>query len=229
MRALAEAIVMGETVALPGAGVPWLDARRSEAIAAFRAKGVPHRRIEEWKYSDLKAALEAANDVPIGTVAWSLPGLSKGVTLFDLADLADAPDGSRPSSGRVQMPAHVGRILRFGAVRLRPSRSEEHAPSRHRSGLNSPHGSCTGADRAGGRRRTHRCRDAGGGHGTAQYRHRGRAGTECAADPYPHRRCSTLHDPGLRRRGARGARCDLSCTSREWRRLAGAPHAAAHA
>jgi Fe-S cluster assembly protein SufD len=43
---------------LPGAGVPWLDARRAEAIKIVRANGVPHRRIEAWKYSDLRNALE---------------------------------------------------------------------------------------------------------------------------------------------------------------------------
>ena len=37
--------------ALPA--TPWLDGRRADAIKAFHAKGVPHRRIENWKYSDL--------------------------------------------------------------------------------------------------------------------------------------------------------------------------------
>ena len=36
-------------------GLP--EARRNEAAALFRARGVPHRRIEDWKYSDLKSAL----------------------------------------------------------------------------------------------------------------------------------------------------------------------------
>ena len=42
------------------APVTWLDARRAEAESRFRALGVPHRRIEEWKYTDLRAALIAA-------------------------------------------------------------------------------------------------------------------------------------------------------------------------
>ena len=42
----------GMTMALPS-----LDTRRAEAAERFRAKGVPHRRIEEWKYSDLRGAL----------------------------------------------------------------------------------------------------------------------------------------------------------------------------
>jgi len=41
----------------PGAGLGWLDARRDAAIKAFARKGVPTRRVEEWKYTDLAAAL----------------------------------------------------------------------------------------------------------------------------------------------------------------------------
>ncbi|MDU6747936.1 MAG: Fe-S cluster assembly protein SufD, partial [Bradyrhizobium sp.] len=38
---------------LPGAGKV-ADIRR-EAFAAFERTGLPHRRIEEWKYTDLRA------------------------------------------------------------------------------------------------------------------------------------------------------------------------------
>ena len=44
---------------LPGAGLAWLDARRAKAMEAFASVGVPHRRVESWKYSDLASALEA--------------------------------------------------------------------------------------------------------------------------------------------------------------------------
>jgi len=52
---------------LPGAGLPWLDARRADAIKLVRAQGIPHRRIEDWKYTDLRSALDGAND--LGKVA----------------------------------------------------------------------------------------------------------------------------------------------------------------
>jgi Fe-S cluster assembly protein SufD len=42
---------------LPGAGLSWLDKRRAEAMAAFAATGVPTRRVEAWKYTDLAASL----------------------------------------------------------------------------------------------------------------------------------------------------------------------------
>ena len=44
---------------LPGAGLPWLDARRLAAIEAFAKTGVPTRRTEAWKYTDLANALSA--------------------------------------------------------------------------------------------------------------------------------------------------------------------------
>ena len=71
--------------------VPWIDARRAEASARFRALGVPHRRIEEWKYSDLRTALDGANDVA-PSAKWELSALPAGVELFDLSNPAGAPD-----------------------------------------------------------------------------------------------------------------------------------------
>lgn len=40
---------------LPGAA----DARRA-AFGRFTAQGLPHRRLEEWKYTDLRAAVKEA-------------------------------------------------------------------------------------------------------------------------------------------------------------------------
>src|SRR6201999_2808678 len=47
---------------LMNAPATWLDERRAEAANRFAALGVPHRRIEDWKYSDLKTAIDGAND-----------------------------------------------------------------------------------------------------------------------------------------------------------------------
>ncbi len=51
---------MFEAVAakLPG-GRAVADARKA-AIGAFAGLGLPHRRIEEWKYTDLRSALKEA-------------------------------------------------------------------------------------------------------------------------------------------------------------------------
>ncbi|HEY6579303.1 MAG TPA: hypothetical protein VIY09_08265, partial [Rhizomicrobium sp.] len=38
---------------------PWLALRRAQALQEFQTRGIPHRRVEEWKYSDLRNVLEA--------------------------------------------------------------------------------------------------------------------------------------------------------------------------
>ncbi len=48
----------GEAAALPGAGLPWLAERRARAAERFGALGLPHRRLEAWKYTDLPRALK---------------------------------------------------------------------------------------------------------------------------------------------------------------------------
>jgi Fe-S cluster assembly protein SufD len=44
---------------LPGVGLGWLEARRRLAMDAFAATGIPTRRVEAWKYTDLANALES--------------------------------------------------------------------------------------------------------------------------------------------------------------------------
>src|SRR6185295_2585285 len=58
--------------------------RKAEAAAVVHSHGVPHRRVEAWKYSDLKAALGEAG---LGAVMaqWLVRDLPAGVELFDLA------------------------------------------------------------------------------------------------------------------------------------------------
>lgn len=43
--------------ALPG---PWLAPMRESGMAQFRADGLPHRRLEAWKYTDLRLLLQQA-------------------------------------------------------------------------------------------------------------------------------------------------------------------------
>ena len=45
---------------LPGAGLAWLDALRGLAMDTFAKAGMPHRRVEAWKYTDIAAALDGA-------------------------------------------------------------------------------------------------------------------------------------------------------------------------
>lgn len=43
---------------LPGAGLAWLDGLRDAALDAFARTGLPTRRMEDWKYVDLRALSE---------------------------------------------------------------------------------------------------------------------------------------------------------------------------
>lgn len=45
---------------LPGSGNAWTDGLRDGAWATYAASGLPHRRVEEWKYTDLRARFDEA-------------------------------------------------------------------------------------------------------------------------------------------------------------------------
>jgi len=101
--ATAEAIFVGPA-RLEGS---WLNERRKNAIEKIRAEGVPNRRAEAWKYSDLKAALEAANDIEVGRIAWALSPLPRDCDLFDLENAAEAPEWVRASLGKSAAEAAI--------------------------------------------------------------------------------------------------------------------------
>jgi Fe-S cluster assembly protein SufD len=65
--------------------------RKTQAAENFRAAGLPNRRLEDWKYTDLKAALGSVSLVDAGAAQWSFEALPDGVELFDLAR-SDAPE-----------------------------------------------------------------------------------------------------------------------------------------
>ena len=85
--------------------------RKAQAAAVVHSHGVPHRRIEEWKYSDLKAVL---GERGLGAVMaeWLVGNLPYGVEVFDLA---------QPNSPAWVM-AHVGRptqnVMRAASLAL---------------------------------------------------------------------------------------------------------------
>ncbi|MGH6876385.1 MAG: Fe-S cluster assembly protein SufD [Rhizomicrobium sp.] len=115
---------------------PWLAPRRARALRDFQARGIPHRRVEEWKYSDLRNALEAPCDAAAEvSVAESAPdrfariaghrlalrdgrfdagsvrtdALPGGIELVDLGEIgADAPDWVIRNLGHVLSGGAVG-------------------------------------------------------------------------------------------------------------------------
>jgi Fe-S cluster assembly protein SufD len=68
-----------------------LTTRRAEALRFYQATGIPHRRIEDWKYTDLRAVL-GDKAIEHGNVRWGLDGLPATVEVFDLK----APDSAAP-------------------------------------------------------------------------------------------------------------------------------------
>jgi Fe-S cluster assembly protein SufD len=78
------------------ASAAWLDERRAQARERFAALGLPHRRIEDWKYSDLRSAVEGANYD--AAAAWSIRKRPEGVEVFDLRQ-GDAPEWVRAHLG----------------------------------------------------------------------------------------------------------------------------------
>src|SRR3954464_877315 len=59
--------------------------RRDEARIIFEGRGLPTRRVEDWKYSDLKAAL-GEDGLGEGAAAARIMGLPPGVECADLAN-----------------------------------------------------------------------------------------------------------------------------------------------
>ena len=75
---------------LPGSRHAAIRTMRDEAIAGFAAKGLPHRRIEEWKYTDLRRLMSEAY----------------------------APDAERPGITAATIEAALGELARIDAFKL---------------------------------------------------------------------------------------------------------------
>lgn len=106
--------------------VPTLETRRSEALDRFRSVGVPHRRVEEWKYTDLKSALDVEDVAHAGALAWSIDSLPDGVEMVDLAGGETPTDWVEQNLGMIGgegvMSAATLAFVRAGAA-LRVSRN----------------------------------------------------------------------------------------------------------
>ena len=98
-------------------GLPF--ARREQAVSHFRSAGIPTRRVEDWKYSDLVKAL-GETALSEETASWKLGALPAGVEMFDLAD-ANAPDWVKTHLGSLKENALSAASLAYanGGVALR--------------------------------------------------------------------------------------------------------------
>ena len=70
---------------LPGSAA--VRSTRTAAIETFKKKGLPHRRIEEWKYTDLRSAIADAAAPGISSEASSVDAAALSAALGSLADI----------------------------------------------------------------------------------------------------------------------------------------------
>lgn len=97
---------LSERAATRGAEPTWIAARRQAGAARFEALGFPDRKVEAWKYTDVRgiargdfALAEAAEFSPAGAAALTLPIAAHRLTFVDgvfapaLSDLGELPAG----------------------------------------------------------------------------------------------------------------------------------------
>jgi len=131
-QALAEAFVSAKPT-LPGDGQ--VSALREAAFRSFEAEGLPHRRIEEWKYTDLRALMRDAKPIA-GTPDAAAKSRAKSAGLLvgdidarrivfvdgmfvpELSDLANLSPGltirsmaEAMAAGDPQLAAHLGKVV----------------------------------------------------------------------------------------------------------------------
>ena len=91
---LAEAFA-GARARLPGAAS--VKSLRESAFRTFEAKGLPHRRVEEWKYTDLRALMR------------------------DAKPLAPLPDAAAEAGSRLRTPPSTPCVTQRATRRATPS------------------------------------------------------------------------------------------------------------
>jgi Fe-S cluster assembly protein SufD len=84
-----------------------LDARRAEAAERFRMLGLPHRRVEAWKYTDLRVVTDAESVKTAQAAQWTIGHRSDDVELVDLANDA-SPDWVRLHLGTLGSGSAMG-------------------------------------------------------------------------------------------------------------------------
>jgi len=119
--------------ALPGAGA--VAALREDAFARFESDGLPHRRVEEWKYTDLRALMrearplagvpDAATKARARDISAKLAAIEARRIVFvdgafapELSDLAALEAGltirslgEALAAGDRQVAAHLGKVV----------------------------------------------------------------------------------------------------------------------
>ena len=79
---------------LPGHDMPWLWEMRVDAVARFHAAGLPDRKVEAWRYTDLKLTKDQLFEVPRRPTGMHLPTLLENSCrlVFDNGILVTNPE-----------------------------------------------------------------------------------------------------------------------------------------
>jgi Fe-S cluster assembly protein SufD len=67
-------------------GVDGSNALRADAMARFKSGGLPHRRIEEWKYTDLRRVMQTAHPLADGSKSGSVADLPLDGPILRIVD-----------------------------------------------------------------------------------------------------------------------------------------------
>ncbi len=93
---------------LPGAGLPWLDAHRRDAIDSFAEMGFPTTRLEDWKYTSV-APITRIGFQPVNGTPSSTGGIISAIGPFESGNITRLVfvDGVfRPENSQIgHMPA----------------------------------------------------------------------------------------------------------------------------
>ncbi len=138
--------------ALPGARDNWVADLRRKAIEAYGRLGLPHRRIEAWKYTDLRARVDRGRSRRCAPQACTIDAADVKMALGDARRDASRPIGSsssRASSGPIFRTSRglkaAGRRGRFPvasarkACRLAQGRARHGQSARGRSSTRAQH------------------------------------------------------------------------------------------
>ncbi|MDO9708286.1 Fe-S cluster assembly protein SufD [Paracraurococcus lichenis] len=113
---------------LPGVRIPFVERLREQAAEAFRAQGFPTRRVEAWKYTDLRPVTDAGFDEAL-TAVDSAPDLppAHGAARVVFVDGRVRPDlsvldgiGYSVESLAAALPGLDGRIGTLARVEAQP-------------------------------------------------------------------------------------------------------------
>src|SRR6516164_6444756 len=100
--------------ALPGAGA--VGALREDAFRRFETEGLPHRRVEEWKYTDLRALMRDAKPLAGVPDAAAKARAKDALAMLDAIEarrivFVDSSMAQALAAGDRDLLAHLGRIV----------------------------------------------------------------------------------------------------------------------